>query len=166
MKNELGSENYFVLYSDCIPVRGSIRSAIYDLTRHELILFPTSYFDILTHLIKHPLRTTLDQLKKHPLKQTIKSFIKFLEDNELGTTTTDPSVFVPIEVSWDHPAQIHNAITGIRRMNAPIRPSSSSIVQESVAKCEVVHTSVKIFPRIVGQASAIVWFLGFHDKKP
>jgi hypothetical protein len=55
---------------------------------------------------------------------------------------------------------------GIRRMNAPIRPSSSSIVQESVAKCEVVHTSVKIFPRIVGQASAIVWFLGFHDKKP
>jgi hypothetical protein len=31
-------------------------------------------------------------------------------------------------------------LTGIRQMNAPIRPPSSSLVQESVGKCEVVHT--------------------------
>jgi len=31
-------------------------------------------------------------------------------------------------------------LSGIRQMSAPIRPPSSSIVQESVEKCEVVHT--------------------------
>jgi len=51
-------------------------------------------------------------------------------------------------------------------MSALIRPPSSSIVQESVEKCDVVHTSEKVFPRIAGQASAIVWFLGVHGKKP
>jgi hypothetical protein len=39
-------------------------------------------------------------------------------------------------------------------MSARIRPSSSSIVQESVEKCEVGHTYEKVFRRIAGQASA------------
>jgi hypothetical protein len=57
-------------------------------------------------------------------------------------------------------------IVAIRQMSAPIRRPSSSIVQESVEKCEVVHSSEKVFPRIAGQTSAIVWFLGVHGKKP
>jgi len=32
------------------------------------------------------------------------------------------------------------SLTGIRQMNAPIHPPSSSIVQEPVEKCEVIHT--------------------------
>jgi hypothetical protein len=51
------------------------------------------------------------------------------------------------------------SLTGIRQMNAPIRQLSSSIVQESAEKCEVVHNIGKSFPRIPGQSSAIVWFL-------
>jgi hypothetical protein len=32
------------------------------------------------------------------------------------------------------------SLTGIRQMNVPIRRLSSSIVQESVERCEAVHT--------------------------
>jgi hypothetical protein len=45
---------------------------------------------------------------------------------------------------------------------SPMRPPSSSIVLEAV---ERLHLG-KGFPRIARQASAIVWFLRIHGKKP
>jgi hypothetical protein len=56
-------------------------------------------------------------------------------------------------------------LTGIRQMSAPIRPPSSSIVQESVEKCEVVHTQEKVFPRIAGPANAMSGFWASMAKK-
>lgn len=40
-------DKYLALYADCIPVSGACKSAVYDLTRREIVRFPKIYLDFL-----------------------------------------------------------------------------------------------------------------------
>jgi len=57
-------------------------------------------------------------------------------------------------------------LAGIRQMSAPSRRPSSSIDQESVEKCEVVHTSEKIFPPDRGTGERLYGFPSPQDIWP
>lgn len=106
------------LFADCVPVRGVRRSAIYDLTRGELHLFPTEYFAVLEWLTSRPVAALLDELastapepRSHSTK--LEEFVQFLLDNELVMFTSDPLRFPQIDTTWDYPGEVQSAIIDV-----------------------------------------------------
>lgn len=108
------------LFADCVPVEGSMRSAIYDLSRHEVHLFPTSFYRLLEWLTSRTIGDILDQLESFAEAgdagvgvEAVNDFIRFLLDNELAQPVDDPTRFPRIPLTWDFPGQIHNAVIDV-----------------------------------------------------
>lgn len=101
------------LHADCIPVKGACRSAIYDLTRNELIFFPSDYFPVLDYLGSGPIGPLLQALTCPEEKQCLLDFIAFLEEQELVCYLQDPGLFPPIAGQWDSPALIQHALVDV-----------------------------------------------------
>ena len=109
---------YLRLFADCVPVKGIRRSAIYDLTRGELYIFPTEYFPVLEWLTTRSVAAVLDELNaaaasQHEGLDRFDEFLAFLVGNELVMFTTDPTRFPSIEFTWDYPGHVQNAILDI-----------------------------------------------------
>jgi SPASM domain peptide maturase of grasp-with-spasm system len=96
--------NIYLQHSNCIPVKGYNRAAIYDIQRVRYILVDNSFADLLIQYSnKLPLnRITLDY----------KNFIDDLIANEWGVYTNkkNSKLFPPIDLEWKHPAVITNAV--------------------------------------------------------
>jgi len=106
-------DTYLHLHADCIPVKGASRSAICDLTRNEIIFFPTEYYEVLEFLISDKIGNLLNGLECEEEKRFVIEFIDFLDQNELIIFLKDTSMFPPIEEQWDIPAIIRNAIVDV-----------------------------------------------------
>lgn len=106
-------EAFLHLHADCIPVKGACRSAIYDLTRNELIFFPSDYFPVLHYLGSGPIGPVLQALSCPEEKQFILDFIAFLEEQELVCYLPKPGLFPPIAEQWDSPALIQHALVDV-----------------------------------------------------
>jgi SPASM domain peptide maturase of grasp-with-spasm system len=115
MNKDLASnaDAYLHLHADCIPVKGAVRSAIYDLTRNELIFFPTGYYEVLDYLTSDRIGPLLEMVTCEEEKRLVLEFIEFLNQNEFISFLKDPAMFPPIEVQWDMPAIIQNAIVDV-----------------------------------------------------
>lgn len=106
-------DTYLHLHADCIPVKGACRSAICDLTRQELIFFPTDYYQVLEYLTSDKIGPLLAALSCPEEKQLVTDFIRFLDQHELITFLEDPALFPPLAEAWDLPALIQNAIVDV-----------------------------------------------------
>src|SRR5258708_33576149 len=104
------SNLFLQLFADCIPVRGAARSAFYDLTRHEIILFPTAYYFLLEEIRGKRVGDLLERVQYAPHKEQIIRFLDFLDENELIMLVEDLSECPPIENAWDFPGVVHNAV--------------------------------------------------------
>lgn len=113
MKIEEQLNKYIHVHADCIPVRGAVRSAFYDLTRNEIILFPSVYYDILEVFKQDKTGVILNDIEDPEQKQYVLEFINFLIKNELIMFLEDPSMFPPIAEDWDMPCIIQNAIIDV-----------------------------------------------------
>jgi hypothetical protein len=75
-------DKYFLLFSNCIPVKGAKRSVICDLQTGKLLLIPNDLYDILE---KHR-KNTVKEIVAHYGDENaniILSYFKLLEDNEM-----------------------------------------------------------------------------------
>lgn len=106
-------EHYLTLFADCIAVAGVKRCAIYDLTRHEIHLFPIEFHRVLRWLTGRRIGDVLDALDRAPDGGPVDEFIGFLLDNELAMVTADPSSFPPLPLTWDFPGDVHDAIVDV-----------------------------------------------------
>lgn len=102
----------FVLYQSCIPVKGASRATICDLQRSELYYIPLGLYEILTDYKNKTLNEILN-IYGQDLKEIITGYFNYLEENELGFYTENPENFPPIELNWNVPAIISNAIVEI-----------------------------------------------------
>jgi SPASM domain peptide maturase of grasp-with-spasm system len=104
----------FRLFACCLPVRGAVRSTICDLQRGEYHFIPNVLYEILT---KHR-DATLEQLKAivDPEEHEIlDQYFAFLEEKELGLWTSEPSSFPELNLHWEVPSIITNAIIDVDR---------------------------------------------------
>jgi SPASM domain peptide maturase of grasp-with-spasm system len=90
-----------------------VRSVICDLTRNELVFFPSAYFELLECLAAEPVSSLLDSLQEEEEKEAVTGLVQFLIEAELAQFVADPSLFPPIEESWDLPAVIQNALIDV-----------------------------------------------------
>jgi SPASM domain peptide maturase of grasp-with-spasm system len=100
--------DYFVLYANCIPIRGSFQSCIIDLQRHEVHTIPN---DLCNVLMECPTLKIKDIPTLYPKDINIlKEYYDFLEKKELVFKTKYPKRFPRLNKLWDYPSHVTNAI--------------------------------------------------------
>lgn len=110
--SDVQQEPVFRLFACCVPVRGVVRSTICDLQRNEYHLIPNSLYELLT---THK-DATLSQLKTMvdaDAHATLDEYFAFLEEKELGVWTTEPESFPELNLHWEVPSIITNAIIDV-----------------------------------------------------
>lgn len=109
-------KGYFKLFADCIPVRGATTSAIYDLSRHRMVLFPSAYFDVISTL-NGTAATSLCQ-QGHGVQsdvRKIRNVIDYLIENEVAAVVANIERFPPLVTTFIRSSVIHNAIIDVDR---------------------------------------------------
>ena len=108
---------YFKLYACCIPVKGAARTVICDLQRTELQPVPNDLYDILVNYKD----TSVDQIKadyEPDAHAAIDEYFDFLEKEEFGFWCSNPSLFPAIDLHWESPLTVTNAIVDTTRHSA------------------------------------------------
>jgi SPASM domain peptide maturase of grasp-with-spasm system len=108
-------DKYVNLYADCIPVSGACKSAIYDLTRQEIVRFPSVYMDILQQAQQQTISRVLSRIEDEDSKQSIIDFFNFLIENEFINFSFDINKFPNIREIWDRACIVQNAIIDINK---------------------------------------------------
>jgi SPASM domain peptide maturase of grasp-with-spasm system len=102
----------FRLFACCMPVRGAVRSTICDLQRGQYHFIPNALFEILT---SHR-DATLEQLQAMVEPEDhylLDQYFAFLEEKELGIWTSEPSAFPELNLHWEVPSVITNAVIDV-----------------------------------------------------
>lgn len=102
-------KRYFKLFTCCLPVKGAARSVICDVQRTDLQPIPNDLYDILIHYKNK----SVDEIKADYHEDTyedIDEYFSFLEENEYGFWCNNPEQFPDIDLHWESPYMIANAI--------------------------------------------------------
>jgi SPASM domain peptide maturase of grasp-with-spasm system len=108
------SSSFFRLYVCCLLVKGVKRSMVCDVQRGSFNLIPNGLHEILTtHGTK-----SMEAVKaayQHQYDETIEEYFGFLVENEFGfyCDEEDLALFPDIDLQWDEPAHITNAIVDV-----------------------------------------------------
>lgn len=108
------NENVFMMFADCIPVKGAARSAIYDLSRRKLVSFASRFLPLIEQLAGRSLEEACAALSTEAERKTLRNLVDYLLANELGTWTRNPAAFPPISRQRTASARIHDAIVDVR----------------------------------------------------
>ena len=103
------SEPVFVLFANCIPVRGARRSTLCDLQTGRMKLIPNSLFELLT---QHP-KVTASQAKaayENQYDEEIDEYYQFLADQGWGFWCDEPEAFPDLDLAFEVPERVNHAI--------------------------------------------------------
>ncbi|MFH6937339.1 grasp-with-spasm system SPASM domain peptide maturase [Flavobacterium sp. FlaQc-30] len=99
----------FILFADCIPVKGFSRSIICDTKNNTYYFIPNGLYDILEKYNGK----TIDNVKvdfEHRYDETIDEYFDFLIDNKLIFFNPNPDLFPKMSTQWNSPSLITNII--------------------------------------------------------
>ncbi|HEX8431974.1 MAG TPA: grasp-with-spasm system SPASM domain peptide maturase [Longimicrobium sp.] len=102
----------FILFANCVPVRGARRSTICDLQRGRVHPVPNGLHEVVTA----GRGRTLAELKADygpDAASVLDGYFTFLLENDLGFWCDDPAAFPPLDMGWDHPGRVSNAIVDV-----------------------------------------------------
>ncbi len=106
------SRRVFRLFACCIAVRGARRSTVCDLQRQSYQLIPNGMYDLLT---EHRDGTIEEIRAAHGADDagTIDEYFDFLEKHQFGFWTTDPEAFPALDLTWEAPELVTNALIDV-----------------------------------------------------
>ncbi len=99
----------FTIFSNCLPVKGASRSAIYDLLREQFIFIPNTFYE----LIKSQKFSTIIEIKNHfnnDYNTIIDEYFSLLMKYEMVFFTNSPELFPTMDLNWDEPFPIVRTI--------------------------------------------------------
>jgi len=134
-------ENYLLVFTDCVVVNGEKYSVIQDLTRRAIHKIPRSYAEIIPDFKKQ----NLGAIKKRFTSEEWKEFEKFvfyLLEKKVATFVNDTSFFPEIELVWNQPNILTNAIIDFK-----IKYSKYSIddVLSQLSNLECKHVEIRTY---------------------
>lgn len=108
----------FKMFADCIPKRGYKRGIIYDLNRRTYDFIPNSLIDFVQE-VDGKTKTEIEELYGEENKAVVCEYLHFLESKEycFWIPKTIAANFPKLNLNWDYPAQISNAIIEIDHRN-------------------------------------------------
>ncbi len=104
----------YLLYANCIPVKGAERSTICDLQRNRVHLIPNTLFDLLMQTQGQTL-AAIKARYNHAHDEVLDDYFSFLRQEELIFQSDTPERFPPLSSQWQHPSAITNAILDLDR---------------------------------------------------
>lgn len=101
--------HYFKIFECCIPVKGFSRSIIYDLQRHTFYYISNGLYDILRDCNELAIS---DIFEKYAMagEGLVQEYFDFMVRSELGFFTDAPQSFPQIDLHFESPEKINNAI--------------------------------------------------------
>jgi SPASM domain peptide maturase of grasp-with-spasm system len=97
------------LFANCVPIKGHLRSIIYDLQRNNYSFIPNDLFTILVHYNGK----TLDKIKlayNNKYNNVIDDYFQFLKQKEYIFTTNNPENHPAISWEYRIPTYISNSV--------------------------------------------------------
>lgn len=104
--------DFFRLFANCIPVRGSEESIIIDLQNNEYIYIPNLLFDV----IKINQNKTVKDTKiffNNELDEGVDNYFKYLTEIGYGFFLDNVESFPQLSLEWSSPLEVNNAILEI-----------------------------------------------------
>jgi SPASM domain peptide maturase of grasp-with-spasm system len=144
------------LHADCKAVLGSIRAAIYDLTRGVLVLIPVQYYHLLQLMQRQPLQDLMTGMASEEQRGALLSFVRFLLDQDLAQLVEDPTLFPAIDEEWRYPGEIQNAIIDVDQFH---HDYATVLAQLEDLGCQFVQ--LRCYSELIGleEAKAILALL-------
>jgi SPASM domain peptide maturase of grasp-with-spasm system len=102
----------FKLYANCIPVKGARRSTVCDVQKQRMRLIPNDLFYILTELAGLP-TTEIKRQFNGNCDEVIDDYFAMLSEEDYGFWCDEPDRFPPLDLSWQRPETITNAIIDV-----------------------------------------------------
>jgi len=104
-------------FSETIAVLGYCRSIIHDIPRGKYFFIPNDLYHIINKYDKKEISKLITDY--HDNEKEIKEYIQFLEENEFVFFTNDEEtkLFPKLNLQWDYPAKISNAIIETKLSN-------------------------------------------------
>lgn len=133
------SPGAFVLFADCIAVKGARRSVICDLQRRRLRFIPGTLYDILT---VHA-RASLQEIQNaYPAAHhaTIAEYFHALSEEAYGFWTDEPDHFEAPDMNWQRAALCTNSIVDVSSESA--HDFASIFGQLDALGCESVQVRI------------------------
>jgi len=121
---------YFLLFSNCILVKGFLRSTICDLQRNKIYFIPNDLANLIIDSNNLLLKQTIEKSVFFP-------WFQMLIVEELGFYTERPLCFPKIEMKWDSPEIINNAIIEMDNISEDVL--HESIKKLNNARCKFIE---------------------------
>lgn len=125
----------FILFPDCIPVKGINRSVICDTMNNKYFYIPNGLYDILEKYNGK----TIEHIKvdfNHEYDEIIDEYFNFLIENKLIFFNSNPSLFPEINLQWSSSSIITNAIVDFDKIN---HDYVDLVRQFEVLKCSYIQ---------------------------
>lgn len=136
---EYSDDCYFLLFSNCIPVKGAKRSILCDLQMSRYRFIPNLLYEI----ICNNRNKTIQQIKKrykNKYNEGIDLFFNLLINEQWAFCTNAPEQFPPLDLNWDSPLKITNSIIDI---NNNSKYDVLKVIQQlSTLNCEAVQVRI------------------------
>ncbi len=128
-------KNKFILFADCVPVRGANRSVVCDIQNNKYHFIPNGLY----HILKNYEGKTIGFVKKEfkdEFDETIDEYFEFLLKNNLVFFNSNPELFPKISLEWHSPALITNMIIDFDKLNHSLK---KIIPQLEELKCSYIQ---------------------------
>jgi len=111
-------KSYFKLFSCCIPVRGYLRSVLYDLQRKNYLFIPNLLFDILNDSSNKTIFEVLQMIDEDEREQ-VEKYFSYLIENEFIFLCSKENLecFPPLDLSWESSAEVDSIIIDIGKQS-------------------------------------------------
>ena len=128
-------QSNFILFADCIPVKGINRSIICDTKSNNFYLIPNGLYDILENYNGK----TIEDIKndfEHKYDEIIDEYFDYLIDNKLIFFNSNPDLFPKMSTEWNSPSLITNIIIDYETI---IHDFNVLIPQFETLKCSYIQ---------------------------
>ena len=102
------------MYAACMPVRGFARGTICDLERNKLDIVSNELIEVIEECDQHSLDDVF-QAYGDDNRQVLQSYIDWLLANEYAFKTTTPERFPKLEIEYQRPEVITNALIDVNK---------------------------------------------------
>lgn len=130
--------SHFILYGNCILVKGYKESIICDLEKHVFLSITNNIYDVLK--TNEDNKFSINDLKRYYnncIDQGIDKLFDYIKNQGYGFFTNEPDLFPKVSLVWDSPYRLTNSIIEITSESMHI--SRNVINQLSKNGCQAIE---------------------------
>ncbi|MCK8481928.1 grasp-with-spasm system SPASM domain peptide maturase [Psychroserpens algicola] len=129
---------YFILFNNCIPVKGASRSIICDLQNQKYVFIPNNFYTILKDDLGKKI-SEIYEMYGASNEAILDEYFSYLIDNNLGFVDDEPELFPELNLDWDFPSAITNAQIDIDAETYNSATNKAVISELSAMNCQCVE---------------------------